>query len=168
MLILNQEDLLRAVSREEMVDCVEKAVLVYEEKDFNMPDRMCVEYGKNSLLLMPCFTEKSMGTKLVSLFPENEKKDLPVLFGVMVLNDGETGRPLAVLNGSALTALRTGAVGGAGIRHITSEKAKSLGIVGAGVQKKRISCVRSYQRCLKTLLFRKRKTLKNYWLIQMS
>lgn len=134
MLILNQEDLLRAVSREEMVDCVEKAVLVYEEKDFNMPDRMCVEYGKNSLLLMPCFTEKSMGTKLVSLFPENEKKDLPVLFGVMVLNDGETGRPLAVLNGSALTALRTGAVGGAGIRHITSEKAKSLGIVGAGVQ----------------------------------
>lgn len=134
MLILNQEDLLRAVSREEIVDCVEKAVLLYEEKDFHMPDRMCVDYGKNSLLLMPCFTEKSMGTKLVSLFPENEKKNVPVLFGVMVLNDGETGKPLAVLNGSALTALRTGAVGGAGIRHMTSEKVKSLGIAGAGVQ----------------------------------
>ncbi|MCD6517930.1 MAG: ornithine cyclodeaminase family protein [Candidatus Aminicenantes bacterium] len=134
MLILNQKDLLRAVSREDTVDCVEKAVLVYEDKNFHMPDRMCVEYGKNSLLLMPCFTKKSMGTKLVSLFPENERKNMPVLFGVMVLNDGETGKPLAVLNGSALTALRTGAVGGAGIRHMTSKKVKTLGIVGAGVQ----------------------------------
>ncbi len=134
MLILNREDLLRSASREEIVDCVGKAALVYEEKNFHMPDRMSVDYGKNSLLLMPCFTEKSMGTKLVSLFPENEKKDLPVLFGVMVLNDGETGRPLAVLNGSALTALRTGAVGGAGIRHMTSKKVETLGIVGAGVQ----------------------------------
>ncbi|MFW6140379.1 MAG: ornithine cyclodeaminase family protein [Acidobacteriota bacterium] len=134
MLILNQKDLMNAVTRNEIVDSVEQAVLMYERGDFHMPDRTQVDYKDNTLLLMPCFTKKSMGTKLVSLYPENEKKDIPVLFGVMILNDGESGRTLAVLDGSALTALRTGAVGSVSIRHMTSEKVKTLGVVGAGVQ----------------------------------
>lgn len=134
MLILNQEDLLNAVTRNEIVDSVEQALRLYEEKNFHMPDRMHVDYGGNTLLLMPCFTQKSLGTKLVSLYPENEEKDLPILFGIMILNDGETGKPLAVLDGSALTALRTGAVGSVSIRHMTPEKVNTLGIVGAGVQ----------------------------------
>ncbi|HZX11460.1 MAG TPA: ornithine cyclodeaminase family protein, partial [Acidobacteriota bacterium] len=134
MLVLNQKDILNAVTRNEIVDSVEKALRMYEEKKFHMPDRMHVDYRGNTLLLMPCFTKKSMGTKLVSLYPQNEKKDLPVLFGVMVLNDGNTGKPLAVLDGSALTALRTGAVGSVSIRHMTSKKVSILGIVGAGVQ----------------------------------
>ncbi|MBD3413519.1 MAG: ornithine cyclodeaminase family protein [Candidatus Aminicenantes bacterium] len=134
MLILNQEDLWRVVSRNEVVDSVEQALLLYESRDFHMPDRMHVDHRGNTLLLMPCFTEKSMGTKLVSLFPENSEQDIPVLFGVMVLNDGETGKPLALLDGAALTALRTGAVGSVSIRHMTSKKVKNLGVVGAGVQ----------------------------------
>ncbi|MGM0465733.1 MAG: ornithine cyclodeaminase family protein [Acidobacteriota bacterium] len=134
MLVLNQKDILNAVTRNEIVDSVEKALRMYEEKNFHMPDRMHVDYRGNTLLLMPCFTKKSMGTKLVSLYPENEKKDLPVLFGIMVLNDGNTGKPLAVLDGSALTALRTGAVGSVSIRHMTPKKVNTLGIVGAGVQ----------------------------------
>ncbi|MBS3818432.1 ornithine cyclodeaminase family protein [bacterium] len=134
MLILSQNDMLRAVSRNEIVDSVEKSMLLYEEKGFHMPERMHVDYKGNTLLLMPCFTEKSMGTKVVSLYPENAKKHIPVLFGVMVLSDGETGKPLALLNGSALTALRTAAVGSVSIRHMTSERVETLGIVGAGVQ----------------------------------
>jgi len=134
MLILNQKDILRAVNRNEIVDSVETALRLYEEKKFHMPDRMHVDYQGKTLLLMPCFSQKNMGTKLVSLFPENEKKDFPVLFGVMVLNDGDTGKPLAVLDGAALTALRTGAVGSVSIRHMTSKKVSTLGIVGAGVQ----------------------------------
>jgi ornithine cyclodeaminase/alanine dehydrogenase-like protein (mu-crystallin family) len=166
MLILNRNDILSVASREEVVDCVEKAVLVYEEKNFHMPDRMCVDYGGNSLLLMPCFTKKSMGTKLVSLFPENEKKNLPALFGVMVLNDGRTGEPLAVLNGSALTALRTGAVGGVGIRHMTLKKVKTLGIVGAGVQGFHQAVTACTQRQFKTVYVYDRFAEKAYQLCE--
>ena len=52
----------------------------------------------------------------------------------MVLNDPQTGQPLALMNGSTLTALRTGAVGGVSIRHLAPESASAVGIVGAGVQ----------------------------------
>ena len=53
---------------------------------------------------------------------------------VMILNDAETGQTLAMLDGSALTAMRTGAVGGVGVRHLAPGEPHGLGLVGAGVQ----------------------------------
>ncbi len=134
MLCLSKNDILNAVSLPAIIDAVESAMIIYEKKDFHMPMRMHADYKGNTLLLMPCFTAKKFGTKLVSLFPENTNKNLPVLFGAMILNDGQTGEPLAMLNGSKLTALRTGAVGGVGIRYLTPENITKLGIIGAGVQ----------------------------------
>ncbi|MFO7867660.1 MAG: ornithine cyclodeaminase family protein [Candidatus Aminicenantes bacterium] len=134
MLCLSERDLIQAASRKEIVDVVEKSLRIYEEKRFFMPDRMHIDYGGDTLLLMPCFASGCLGTKLVTLFPGNAGKNLPVLNGVMILNDGKTGEPLALLNGSALTALRTGAVGAAGINLTTPENASVLGVIGAGVQ----------------------------------
>jgi len=134
ILCLGEDDILKAVSFSEIMNAVENAMLIYEKKQFQMPVRMHADYMGNTLLLMPCFTPKKFGTKLVSLFPENTRKNLPVLFGTMILNDGETGKPLALVNGSKLTALRTGAVGGVSIRYLTPLNVRTLGIIGAGVQ----------------------------------
>jgi ornithine cyclodeaminase len=134
MLYLSEKDILEAAAPSEVVDEVEAAMVLYEKKDFFMPDRMHVDYCGNTLLLMPCFARHCLGTKLVTLFPENTEKNVPVLYGLMILNSGETGEPLAVLNGSALTALRTGAVGSVGIRYLTPDTVNTLGVVGAGVQ----------------------------------
>ena len=134
MLCLSEHDILQAVTFADIMAAVERAMIIYEEKSFHMPMRMHADYKGNTLLLMPCFTPKKFGTKLVSLFPENINKNLPVLFGAMILNDGETGEPLALLNGSKLTALRTGAVGGVAIRYLAPKNITKLGIIGAGVQ----------------------------------
>jgi len=134
MLCLSEHDILQAVTFSDIMAAVERAMIVYEEKTFHMPLRMHAEYQGNMLLLMPCFTPNMFGTKLVSIFPENTNKNFPVLFGTMILNNGETGEPLALLNGTKLTALRTGAVGGVGIRFLTPENTTKLGIIGAGVQ----------------------------------
>jgi len=134
MLCLNENDILKAVSLEEVMEAVESALLLYEKKEFHMPMRMQVDYEGNTLLLMPAFTPKVFGTKLVSLFPKNTGKNIPVLKGTMILNDGETGEPLALLDAAALTALRTGAVGGVGVKYLTPSNVKALGVVGAGVQ----------------------------------
>ena len=134
MLCLGKEDILNATTLDEIMDAVESAMQLYEEKDFHMPPRMHVDYEGNTLLLMPCFTHESFGTKLVSLFPDNPKKDLPVLMGVVILNDVRSGEPKALLNGATLTALRTGAVGGVSIRHLARKDVRTLGVVGAGVQ----------------------------------
>jgi ornithine cyclodeaminase len=58
----------------------------------------------------------------------------PVLYGTVILNDGKTGKPLAIFNGAKLTAVRTAAVGSAGIKHTSSKNSSSLGLIGAGVQ----------------------------------
>jgi len=134
MLFLSGEDIVRTVSEKELLDRVEETLRSYETRAFVMPLRASLEYGPNTLLLMPCFTESCFGTKLVSLVPGNPEKGLPMINSLMMVNNTETGEPLAVMNGSVLTALRTGAVGGVGVRHLSPPEPHGLGIIGAGVQ----------------------------------
>lgn len=134
MLYLAEKDILKAVSVQELLDAVEASMRLYETGEFHMPQRLHVDHGGNTLLLMPCFTADCFGTKLVTLFPRNPELSVPVLNGVMVLNDARTGVPVALLNGPVLTALRTAAVSAVSIRHLAPEGARSLGIIGAGVQ----------------------------------
>jgi ornithine cyclodeaminase/alanine dehydrogenase-like protein (mu-crystallin family) len=134
MLAISEKDILEAVTVPEVIDAVEQAFRMYERKEFLMPDRMHIEYKENTLLLMPCFTEEAFGTKLVSVFPGNAAYHVPALNGIMVLNDIHTGIPMALINGPVLTALRTGGVGSASIRHLSPEDTSTLGIVGTGVQ----------------------------------
>ena len=83
---------------------------------------------------MPCYTEKSLGTKMLTIFPENSKLGLPSIDGLVILNDLETGKTLSVMDGQTVTAFRTGAVGGVGIRHLSRKDCHTVGIIGAGVQ----------------------------------
>jgi len=113
---------------------VEKAMIMAEKKEFYMPQRIHLDYNGNTLLLMPCFTPESMATKLLSIFQGNREKKKMVMNGVVVLNDAETGEPIALLNGARLTAVRTGAVGSVGVRYITDPGITTAGIIGLGVQ----------------------------------
>lgn len=99
-----------------------------------MPPRPSVEHENKTLMYMPCYTKDIIGTKILSIFPENAALGLPSIDGVVLLNDRTTGAPVAVLDGQAVTAYRTGAVGGVGIRHLSREDCHTVGIVGAGVQ----------------------------------
>ncbi len=134
MLILNEQEILQSVNLDDVMDAVEEAYKVYIGKDFFMPDRLHVDNGQKTLLYMPCSAGGRLGTKYLTLFPENIPKGLPTIYGLMVLNDYETGKPLAILDGKLITALRTGAVGGVGMRNICPETTTSVGLVGAGVQ----------------------------------
>jgi ornithine cyclodeaminase/alanine dehydrogenase-like protein (mu-crystallin family) len=134
MIYLTEKNILQTVSFNDLLDAIEASMYIYENKEYHMPQRLHVDHEEGTLLLMPCFTKDYFGTKLVSLFPRNSERNIPVLTGIMVLNDGQTGRPLALLDGPALTALRTAVVASVSIRHLTLENTQSLGIVGAGVQ----------------------------------
>jgi ornithine cyclodeaminase len=134
MLILNESDIIKAVDFNELLKSVEEAFLIQETGNFNMPDRSHIDHEGNVLLLMPCFGDDYFSTKLVSVFPKNKKLGKPAIYGSVVLNDGQTGEPLAIINGSKLTALRTGAVGALGLLYTTPKNIKSLGLIGAGIQ----------------------------------
>ncbi len=134
MLVLNEQAMLEAISLDDVMDGVEKALKIYDANDFFMPHRMHVNEGQKTLLYMPCIADNALGTKYLTLFPDNIPKNLPTIYGLMILNDLETGEPLCILDGKLLTALRTGAVGATGIKYTTPDHASSIGLVGAGVQ----------------------------------
>jgi ornithine cyclodeaminase/alanine dehydrogenase len=74
------------------------------------------------------------GLKWVSGFSANPGRGLPAIMGLIVLNDVDTGQPLAVMDCAYITALRTAAVSGVAARHLANPDAAILGLVGAGVQ----------------------------------
>lgn len=120
----------------EWVEAMETAVKMSTGGGFVMPKRMHLDYGEGTFLLMPCITGEYWATKLISFCPENRNHGRPSIYGTVVLNDTKTGEPLAVLEGAAITALRTAAVTAAGIKHISPSDSRILGIVGTGVQGK--------------------------------
>jgi len=134
MLIINHNEITRDIKLHQFVDAVEQAMLIHESGKFEMPIRMNMDFDNNSLLLMPCATENFFGTKLVSLFPGNPAKNLPVINGLVVLNDGNTGETLALMNGALITGLRTAAIGSLSIKYMADENVTRLGMVGAGTQ----------------------------------
>jgi len=113
---------------------MEKAFLDTAEGRVEVPQRTNIDRGKNTLLVMPCFGEEYFSTKLVAVFPENLESGKPVINGSVILNSGQTGEPLAVLDGSKLTAMRTAAVGSVGIKYLAPVTASTLGIIGLGIQ----------------------------------
>nr|AGF93029.1 ornithine cyclodeaminase/mu-crystallin [uncultured organism] len=134
MLYLGRDEIFESVEVEELIDVIESSIELYESGNYKMPTRLHMDYSENTLLLMPSSAERSVGTKLVNLTPKNQEKEIPVIQGCYILNDTDSGKILSIMEGSSLTALRTGAVGSVAIKHMTPKSIDSLGVIGAGVQ----------------------------------
>lgn len=92
--------------------------------------------GDNFIHAMPGYISdlKSAGIKWVSGFPENPKKNLPYITGLLILNDVETGLPLAVMDCVWITAMRTGAATAVSARYLARPESSVVGMLGCGVQ----------------------------------
>ncbi|MBQ9845598.1 MAG: ornithine cyclodeaminase family protein [Oscillospiraceae bacterium] len=134
MLFLNREDMSRCMNFDECISAMEKAYRIFYDNNFVMPHRPCIENGKNTLLYMPCFLQDSFGTKFLTLFPDNPKKNKPMIGGMMVLNDADSGQTKAIMHAGFLTALRTAANTGVMLKYLAPDAAETCGIVGAGTQ----------------------------------
>jgi ornithine cyclodeaminase/alanine dehydrogenase-like protein (mu-crystallin family) len=135
MRYLTADEILKALTLREVMACVEEALHIYEAGDYVMPERLAVPAGEaDKLLLMPCAAEGHMVTKLVSVYPGNRARGRPVIDGLVVLYDRATAEILSLMDGKTITALRTGAVTGVSIARLAREDAKTVGLVGCGVQ----------------------------------
>lgn len=87
--------------------------------------------------IMPAYVEglHSFSTKIVTLYNNNiEKYKLPTIMATIILNDPETGKVLSIMDGSLITAMRTGGIGGVAAKYLSRKDSKTAGIFGAGVQ----------------------------------
>ncbi len=141
MLVLTQKEVqkilpLRKISK--VIKVVEGALFDYGRGQIQLPAKLYLDFKKfnGDLRIMPSYSEvlEMAGTKLVSVHPKNPKRGLKTVMGVIILNEPKTGLPLALMDGTYITALRTGAVGAVATKYLAKKEAKTLGVVGAGVQ----------------------------------
>jgi ornithine cyclodeaminase len=134
MLVLSNTDIADLLSLKQILNAVEAAMVAYEKGLASVQKRMHIDNGDNTFLCMPSMEQEYFGSKLVSVVPGNKNRNLPVTNGAMLLNETSTGMPLALINASKLTALRTGALGAIGVNYITPLNETSFGLIGCGVQ----------------------------------
>lgn len=133
MRIITEAVLDQCVSLTDIIAAVEKAFCMQEQGGYLMPERL--HYGTDDVfLLMPCFKPDMFSTKLITIYPKNRGQGRPVTMANVLLNDARTGEALALINGTYLTAMRTGAVGAVSAKYLSPANASSCGVIGAGIQ----------------------------------
>lgn len=136
--ILSQSDVERALTMADAIAAVESAYVQLSTGRVEMPVRIQVpvpEHGGVSLF-MPAYSPAFPVTtvKTVSVYPGNREKALPAIMGAVLVLDSRTGAPVALLEASHLTAVRTGAATGVACRHLARPDAHTAAVIGAGGQ----------------------------------
>jgi ornithine cyclodeaminase/alanine dehydrogenase-like protein (mu-crystallin family) len=134
MIYIDEFQIAVTASYDKWINTMQEALHAIAIGSVIVPKRTHIDFGKEALLLMPSFGEKYFATKLVSFYPYNYLINKPSIYGTVILNDRKTGEPLAVIDGSKLTAMRTAAVASIGVRYLSPDNASCLGIIGVGVQ----------------------------------
>jgi alanine dehydrogenase len=139
--ILDAEDVTESTQITEVIDAVEGAFGAYARGDVQMPAKSYVDLPQynGDFRSMPAYIETddwdAAAVKWVNVHPDNpDDEGLPTVMGTLIYSDPETGFPLAVMDATDLTRLRTGAAAAVATRYLAHEDATSLGLVGAGVQ----------------------------------
>jgi ornithine cyclodeaminase/alanine dehydrogenase-like protein (mu-crystallin family) len=126
----------RVLQYEDLIPAMERALIDFFSGKVRQPVRgiLPVEQYHGVFGIMPAVYGDVMGAKLVTLFPNNGDIRLPTHQGVIVLFRATTGEPLAVLDGRLITEMRTAAVTAVATKLLADPNAKSLAILGSGVQ----------------------------------
>lgn len=139
VLVLAEHDVHELLTMEECIAVMEDALAALARGEVHNPLRQGIRApGAPGLLgLMPAWRGSGTpyyGLKEVCVFPENPKRGLDTHLGAVILHSGETGEPLAFMNASAITAIRTAAVSAVATKLLAREDASVLAIIGPGVQ----------------------------------
>jgi ornithine cyclodeaminase len=146
ILYLSQEDVLAAGGRDMVrcIECVEEALRIHSRGDLVIPPKSVVSWGDHQseitqgrINAMPGYlggSVKMMGIKWMGSNPPNPKRyNLPRASGILILNDPETKLPLAIMDNTVVSAMRTGAVGGIAAKYLARKDSEVMGVIGAGI-----------------------------------
>jgi alanine dehydrogenase len=138
-LLLTDEEVKGVLSMEEVLEAVERAFREKALGRVQMPPKIYLFYSRygGDLRVMPSYLEELdvSAVKVVNVHPENRRRfGLPTVMAIVLLIDPKSGFPLAVMSGSWLTAMRTGAAGGVAAKYLARKDSEILCFIGAGTQ----------------------------------
>jgi len=140
MLILTGDDVQKALPMREAIEAMKSAYAALSGGRAEMPLRTRLSVSKHdaATLFMPAFVQGNDGdalaVKIVSLFPHNLERGIAFIQAAVFALEPDTGRPVALLEGNTLTAIRTGAGSGAAVDLLARPDSRVLAIFGAGGQ----------------------------------
>jgi alanine dehydrogenase len=138
VIILTQSEVQSCLSMKDAIEAVKVAYSAFAKGRVQMPSvqHLDVHQYNGEVDIKSGFVEDFglIGTKIASGFYENQKKELPPGIAVIVLLDLETSMPLAIMDGTHITAYRTGAAGAVAAEVLARKDSKRVGILGAGTQ----------------------------------
>jgi alanine dehydrogenase len=136
--ILSRGDVCQALPMREAIEAMKAAFAQLSTGRADAPLRVALEAPRHHgvTLFMPAYLPAAdrMAIKIVSIFNDNPSQGLPLIHALVVVVDATTGQPVAVMDGTYLTALRTGAASGAATDLLARPDARVAAIFGAGVQ----------------------------------
>jgi thiomorpholine-carboxylate dehydrogenase len=133
---LNEDEVRQRLQMVDLILAMEKALIDFSAGKVTQPVRQVIPvdppggfYG-----IMPALTPDGLGQKIVTYYPPNANKGIPTHMALIILNDPQTGAPLAVMDGRLITEMRTAAVSAAATKLLAPESSNVLAILGSGVQ----------------------------------
>ena len=135
-LFLEEEQVRKHLRMEELIPAMEKALIDFSAGKVTQPVRsvIAVDPPGGFFGMMPALTLDGLGIKIVTFYASNADRGIPTHMATIFLVDPETGAPLAVMDGTLITEMRTAAVSAAATKLLGSPDAKVLAILGSGVQ----------------------------------
>jgi ornithine cyclodeaminase/alanine dehydrogenase-like protein (mu-crystallin family) len=133
--LIGRADVERLLDIDALIDALAGAFQRLSEGETSVPPRTATSNADGLLGVMPGYVPGSgMLVKLVSVFPHNHDRGLPSHQALIALFDETNGAPVAVMDGTAITATRTGAASALSVRLLAPSRARVLAVLGAGVQ----------------------------------
>jgi ornithine cyclodeaminase/alanine dehydrogenase-like protein (mu-crystallin family) len=134
VLVLSRADVRRLLDLDQLLDALERVFVELSAGRASVPPRVAAETERGLLAAMPGYADGILETKLVSVFAGNHEVGLPSHQATIALFDDTTGKPLALMDGTEITAVRTGAASAVATRALARPDARALAVLGAGVQ----------------------------------
>jgi alanine dehydrogenase len=132
--VFSHDDVLRAISPADAIERVREGFVEYAAGQWEMPPKVYLEVPPHGdFRAMPAKGGGLAILKWVTSFPRNPEAGLPVVMGMISVSSATDGRPLALVDVRAVTALRTGAVAALAAQELAREDARSVGIIGCGL-----------------------------------
>jgi ornithine cyclodeaminase/alanine dehydrogenase-like protein (mu-crystallin family) len=135
-LYLSEEQVRQHLLMEKLIPAMEKALIDFSTGQVTQPVRsvITVDPPGGFFGMMPALTPEGLGIKIVTFYATNTERGIPTHMATIFLVDPQTGAPLAVMDGTLITEMRTAAVSAAATKLLAAPDAKVLAILGTGVQ----------------------------------